>query len=63
MPPIKNDLRECDIRCPHRTSADRARQRDERISSGDAATLAHITNPVDDVVQEIRDQVRLLQPG
>ncbi|TCM50071.1 TetR/AcrR family transcriptional regulator [Kribbella sp. VKM Ac-2568] len=53
-------------------------RRDERISSGDAATLAHvvsaimfvsmaatinIANPVDVVVQEIRDQVRVLVPG
>ncbi|MFC7596574.1 TetR/AcrR family transcriptional regulator [Terrabacter sp. GCM10028922] len=52
--------------------------RDERIDSGDAATLAHIVsaimfvsmaatiniaNPVDDVVQEIRDQIRVLLPG
>jgi AcrR family transcriptional regulator len=50
-------------------------QRDERISSGDAATLAHIvsaimfvamaatinrTNPIDAVVDEIRNQVRVL---
>ncbi|TCO40966.1 TetR family transcriptional regulator [Kribbella antiqua] len=53
-------------------------QRDDRITPGDAATLAHIVsaimfvsmaatiniaNPVDDVVQEITDQVRLLLPG
>jgi AcrR family transcriptional regulator len=53
-------------------------QRDERISAGDAATLAHIVsaimfvsmaatiniaNPVDDIVQEISDQVRVLLPG
>ncbi|MFB6723845.1 TetR/AcrR family transcriptional regulator [Kribbella sp. NPDC056345] len=52
-------------------------QRDDRITSDDAATLAHIVsavmfismaatiniaNPVDDVVQEIEDQVRLLLP-
>ncbi|WP_410791668.1 TetR/AcrR family transcriptional regulator [Kribbella sp. C-35] len=52
-------------------------QRDERISAADAATLAHIVsaimfvsmaatinvaNPVDDVVQEIKDQVRVLLP-
>jgi AcrR family transcriptional regulator len=52
--------------------------RDERISSGNAATLAHIVsaimfvtmaatiniaNPVDDIVQEIRNQVRVLLPG
>ncbi|GAA3575510.1 helix-turn-helix domain-containing protein [Kribbella ginsengisoli] len=50
-------------------------QRDERIGSGDAATLAHIVSaimfvsmaatinvaaPVDDVVQEIRNQVQAL---
>ena len=50
-------------------------QRNERISSDDAATLAHIVsaimfvsmaatiniaNPVDDIVQEIRNQVRVL---
>ena len=53
-------------------------QRDDRIPSDDAATLAHIVsavmfvsmaptiniaNPIDDVVQEIRDQVRVLVPG
>lgn len=53
-------------------------QRDDRIHSNDAATLAHIVsavmfvsmaptiniaNPIDDVVQEIRDQVRVLVPG
>lgn len=53
-------------------------QRDDRIHSDDAATLAHIVsavmfvsmaptiniaNPIDDVVQEIRDQVRVLLPG
>jgi AcrR family transcriptional regulator len=53
-------------------------RRDERISSGDAVTLAHIVsaimfvsmaatiniaNPVDDIVQEIRDQVRVLLRG
>jgi AcrR family transcriptional regulator len=52
--------------------------RDGRINPGDAATLAHIVsaimfvsmaatiniaNPVDDVVQEIRDQIRVLLPG
>ena len=52
-------------------------RRDERISSGDAATLAHvvsaimfvsmaatinITNPVDDIVQEISNQVQALLP-
>lgn len=50
-------------------------RRDDRIGSGEAATLAHIVsaimfvamaatiniaNPVDDVVREIRDQVRVL---
>jgi AcrR family transcriptional regulator len=50
-------------------------QRDDRIDSGDAATLAHIVsaimfvsmaatvniaNPVDDLVHEIRDQVQVL---
>jgi hypothetical protein len=50
-------------------------RRDERIGSAEAATLAHIVsaimfvamaatiniaNPVDDVVREIRDQVRVL---
>lgn len=53
-------------------------QRDDRITPGEAATLAHIVsaimfismaatiniaNPVDDVVQEIRDQVQVLLPG
>lgn len=53
-------------------------RRDERIRSGDAATLAHIVSaimfvsmaptiniadPVDDVVHEIEGQVRLLLPG
>jgi AcrR family transcriptional regulator len=53
-------------------------QRDERISADDAATLAHIVsaimfvsmaatiniaNPVDDIVQEISNQVRVLLPG
>jgi AcrR family transcriptional regulator len=53
-------------------------QRDDRIHSDDAATLAHIvsavmfvsmaatinlTNPVDDLVREIRDQVRVLLPA
>jgi hypothetical protein len=53
-------------------------QRDDRIHSNDAATLAHIVSavmfvslaptiniakPIDDVVQEIRDQVRVLLPG
>jgi AcrR family transcriptional regulator len=52
--------------------------RDGRINPGDAATLAHIVsaimfvsmaatiniaNPVDDVVQEIRDQIGVLMPG
>ncbi|MFB6721737.1 TetR/AcrR family transcriptional regulator [Kribbella sp. NPDC056345] len=52
-------------------------RRDEQIRAGDAATLAHIisavmflsmaatinrANPVDAVVQEIRDQVRVLLP-
>ncbi|TCN32730.1 TetR family transcriptional regulator [Kribbella orskensis] len=52
-------------------------QRDERINSGDAATLAHIVsaimfvsmaatlniaNPPDEIVKEIRDQVRVLLP-
>jgi AcrR family transcriptional regulator len=50
-------------------------QRNKRTTAGDAATLAHvvsaimfvsmaatinIANPVDDIVQEIRDQVRVL---
>lgn len=53
-------------------------RRDERISAKDAAVRAHIVsaimflsmaatiniaNPVDDVVQEIRNQVRALLPG
>ncbi|MFC9689532.1 TetR/AcrR family transcriptional regulator [Kribbella sp. NPDC056951] len=53
-------------------------RRDERFSADDAATLAHIVsaimfismaatinraNPIDDVVQEIRDQVRVLLRG
>ena len=53
-------------------------QRDKRISSGDGATLAHIVSaimfvsmaatiniahPVDAIVQEIKDQVRVLLPG
>ena len=53
-------------------------QRDDRIPSDDAATLAHIVSavmlvsmaptvnvakPTDDVVHEIRDQVRVLLPG
>jgi AcrR family transcriptional regulator len=53
-------------------------RRDGRVSPGDAATLAHIVTaimfvsmaatiniakPVDAVVQEIRDQVRVLLPG
>ena len=53
-------------------------QRGDRIPSDDAATLAHIVsavmfvsmaptiniaNPTDDVVLEIRDQVRVLLPG
>ncbi|MBC9820147.1 TetR/AcrR family transcriptional regulator [Terrabacter sp. MAHUQ-38] len=53
-------------------------RRDERIRSADAKTLAHIisaimfvsmaatiniANPVDDLVQEIKDQVRVLLPG
>ena len=53
-------------------------QRDDRIHSDDAATLAHIVSaimfvsmaptiniakPIDDVVHEIRDQVRVLLPG
>ncbi|MEV4261142.1 TetR/AcrR family transcriptional regulator [Kribbella sp. NPDC049584] len=52
-------------------------QRDGRTSAGDAATLAHVVsaimfvsmaatinidNPVGDIVQEIRDQVRVLLP-
>jgi hypothetical protein len=52
-------------------------QRDDRVGSGDAATLAHIVSaimfvsmaatiniskPVDDIVQEIRRQVRVLLP-
>jgi AcrR family transcriptional regulator len=52
-------------------------QRNKRTTAGDAATLAHvvsaimfvsmattinIANPVDDIVQEIRDQVRVLLP-
>ena len=53
-------------------------RRDERTSSGDAVALAHIVSaimfvsmaatiniahPVDDIVQEIRDQVRVLLRG
>jgi AcrR family transcriptional regulator len=53
-------------------------QRDDHVKSGDAATLAHIVSaimfvsmaatinlskPVDDIVQEIRAQVRLLLPS
>ena len=53
-------------------------QRDDRFDSGDAATLAHIVsaimfvsmaatiniaNPADDLVREIRDQVRVLLPA
>lgn len=53
-------------------------RRDDRVSPDDAKTLAHIVsaimfvsmaatiniaNPVDDIVQEIKDQVRVLLPG
>jgi len=53
-------------------------RRDERICAGDAATLAHIVsaimfvsmaatiniaNPVDDIVEEISNQVRVLLPA
>jgi hypothetical protein len=53
-------------------------ERDDRVNSGDAATLAHIVSaimfvsmaatiniskPVDDIVQEIKAQVRVLLPS